>query len=182
MAKTTAFKFKSFTSETFGFTSTAWTAEALEGKAFPSDVEQLISWAADYLEPIAGKSVAYGIFPDNSKVADAICEVVVTRHSSRSKWVKMLRVRLRPKIDEALNSVDNSSNFAMREALAIFMNATIGVLQFGESENASTIKVYGRTRQQLDFLKFLGIELEKVKTNPMKVTMEGRFLVVKSIG
>ena len=181
MAKLPLFKFKAFTTESFQTTSVAWTEEALAGKAFPSDVEQLISWAADHLEPIVGKSVVYGIFPDNSKVADAICEVVVTRLSSRSKWVKMLRVRLRPKIDEALNSVDDSSNFAMREALAIFMNATIGVLQFGESENASTIKVYGRTRQQLDFLRFLGIELEKVKTNPMRSTMEGRFLVVKSI-
>jgi len=181
VAKLPLFKFKAFTTESFQTTSVAWTAEALAGKAFPSDVEQLISWAADHLEPIVGKSVVYGIFPDNSKVADAICVLVITRHSPRSKWVKMLKVNLRPKIDEALNSVDDSSNFAMREALAIFMNATIGVLQFGESENASTIKVYGRTRQQLDFLRFLGIELEKVKTNPMRSTMEGRFLVVKSI-
>ena len=182
MAKATSFKFKSFTNETFQSTSTAWTSEALKGKAFPSEVEQLFSWAEHHQQQVAGHSVAYGIFPNSAKVADAICEVVVTRHSSRSKWVKMLRVRLRPRIDEALNSIGDSSNSAMREALAIFIHATIGVLKFGESENASTIKVYGRTRQQLDFLKFLGIELEKVKTNPMKVTMEGRFLVVKSIG
>lgn len=181
MAKATSFKFKAFTTESFQTTSVAWTAEALAGNAFPSDVEQLVSWAADHLKPIVGKSVVYGIFPENSKVADAICVLVITRHSPRSKWVKMLKVNLRPKIDEALNSVDDSSNSAMREALSIFMHATIGVLKFGELENASTIKVYGRTRQQLDFLRFLGIELEKVKTNPMQVTLEGRFLVVKSI-
>ena len=74
-------------------------------------------WAKDHLVPKEGEAVAYGVFPAGSKEADAICEVVVTRKSVRSKWVKMLRVRLRPKVDDALNSVDDTSNAGMREAL-----------------------------------------------------------------
>ncbi len=177
-----SFRFKTFTEQTFKSTSIAWTSDALAGMAFPAEVEQLLSWASDHLSPIDGQPVAYGVFPTTGKEADAICEVVVTRQSSRSKWVKMLRVRLRPKIDDALNSALDPSNSGMREALAIFIKATIGLLKFSEAEKANTIKVYGRNRQQTDFLRFLGIELEKVENSPMKAAMEGKFLVVKSIG
>ena len=128
-----SFRFKTFTAQTFQSTSIAWTSDALDGMAFPAEVEQLLSWASEHLSPIDGQPVAYGVFPATGKVADAICEVVVTRQSSRSKWVKMLRVRLRPKIDDALNSAVDPSNSGMREALAIFIKATIGLLIFPHS-------------------------------------------------
>lgn len=68
----------------------------------------------------------------------------------------------------------------MKGALEIFVQATVGLLKFGESERANTIKIYGRTSQQLDFLRFLAIELEKIDNNPMKSSIQGRFLVVNT--
>ncbi len=180
MATKPAFIFKAFNEQSFQNTASAWTNEAKAGMAFPAEVEQLLAWAKDHLVSKEGEAVAYGVFPSGSKEADAICEVVVTRKSVRSKWVKMLRVRLRPRVDDALNSADDTSNAGMREALEIFVLATVGLLKFGEAEKANTIKIYGRTRQQTDFLRFLGIELEKVKHKPMKASMEGKFLVVQS--
>lgn len=96
--------FKAFDAASIKATEEAWTAEAESGMAFPTDTEQLMAWTRGHMKEASGESVAYGIFLGASKEADAICEVAVTRKSSRSKWIKMLRVRLRPKIDEALNS------------------------------------------------------------------------------
>jgi hypothetical protein len=180
MAKKPSFSFKAFNAQSFRSTSSVWTREAEAGMAFPSEIEQLLTWTSAHMSNQEGHAVAYGVFPSGSKVADAICEVVVTRKSVRSKWVKMLRIRLRPKIDDALNSAADTTNSGMRETLEIFVLATIGLLQFGEDEKANTIKIYGRTRQQTDFLRFLGVELEKVKHNPMQASMEGKFLVVRS--
>ena len=127
----------------------------------------------------SGRAVACGVFQSGSNVADAVCEVVITRQSARSKWVKMLRVRLRPMIDHALNSTADSSTDVVRVALDIFAKAVLGLLSFGETEKASTIKIYGRTRAQLEFLRFLGVELGKNNKKELQISMEGKFLVVQ---
>ncbi len=180
MSSKQSFVFKAFDEKSFQSTAEVWTQEALNGLAFPSEIEQLMAWAARHLAPQEGASVAYGIFSPDSKVAVAICEIVVTRKSVRSKWIKMLRVRLRPQIDDALNSTSEASSAGLRDALEIFIQATLGTFKLGKVEQANTIKIYGRTRQQADFLRFLGVELEKLPHNPMMVAMEGKFLVVQS--
>ncbi len=171
--------FRGFSKITFEATRVAWTDEAGKGLAFPSEVEQLLNWVGDHMDQGAGQAIACGVFSSVSDVAEAICEVVITRQSVRSKWVKMLRVRLRPEIDDALNSPTESSPAVALQAIEIFSKATIGLLDFGERQNANTIKIYGRTRQQSEFLRFLGIELDRVKGRPLKISMDGKFLVVQ---
>jgi hypothetical protein len=168
-----------FNKNTFAATKVAWTDEAQRGLAFPSEIEQLMDWAGGHMVQEAGKAVACGVFLSRRSVAEAICEVVITRQSVRSKWIKLLRVRLRPSIDDALNSPTQSSPEIVRKAVDIFVKAIVGLLDFGEHENASTIKIYGRTRQQLDFLKFLGIELYRLRSSHLQISMEGKFLVVR---
>jgi hypothetical protein len=180
MATKPAFIFEAFNQQSFQNTDSAWTNEAQAGMAFPTEVEQLLAWVKNHLVSKDGQAVAYGVFPSGSKEADAICEVVITGTGVRSKWVKMLRVRLRPRVDNALHSPDDTSNAGMREALKIFVQATVGLLKFGEVEKANMIKIYGRSQAHASFLRFLGIELENVKGKPMKASMEGRFLVVQS--
>lgn len=180
--KKTPHIFKQFDIDSLTVTTEAWKNDAFDGFAFPIEVEQLMAWVSGHVDEIEGDSVAYGVFPPNSKIADAICEVAVTRKSVRSKWVKMLRIRLRPTIDDALNSsLPNDSEVGIKNALEIFVQATVGLLKFGEHQKANTIKIYGRTKQQTDFLGFLAIELQKINEGRMKASMEGKFLVVKSI-
>lgn len=173
------FTFKIFDQTTFEATKAAWSNEVDKGLAFPSEIEQLMDWIESHMVLEPGRAVACGVFQSARHVADAVCEVVITRQSIRSKWVKMLRVRLRPQIDDALNSTEASSPNAIKEALEIFAKATVGLLGFGQKERASTIKIYGRTRPQLQLLLFLGVELEKIKTKAFKISMEGKFLVVQ---
>jgi hypothetical protein len=173
------FAFKTFDQTAFEATKHAWCEDADRGCAFPSEIEQLMDWVEGHMRAESGRAVACGVFQSGSHVADAVCEVVITRQSMRSKWVKMLRVRLRPKIDDALNSTGDSSTDVMREALGIFAKAALGLLTFGQTEKASTIKIYGRTRTQLEFLRFLGVELENLKKKELQTSMEGKFLVVQ---
>lgn len=179
MATKPEFDFKTFDHTSFEATKALWSGEAKAGYAFPPEVEQLMDWIETHMSPESGQAVACGVFQTGSRVADAVCEVVITRQSVRSKWVKMLRVRLRPKIDDVLNSTNADSSDAIREALDIFSKATYGLLNFGGVVKANTIKIYGRTRQQTDFLRYFSVELSKKKGHEFQLSMEGKFLVVR---
>nr|WP_255632144.1 hypothetical protein [Xenophilus sp. Marseille-Q4582] len=96
--------FKPFDEQSFHATKEDWEAVAASSDAFPSDVAQTLKWASEHLT-IDGNELAYGVFDDDSKIASGICEVIISRPAAQS-WVKLLRLRLHPKVEEQLFNND----------------------------------------------------------------------------
>lgn len=166
--------FQPFTDKKLAETEAAWMADVGKGQAFPTDVEQVLEWAKHHKDHCDGDSTAYGVFTTGTNIASGICEVVLRRQSARSAWVKFLRLRLRPALEAALfaNEVD-----AHAEAIDIFVQACIGVVGLKVSHKATTLKVFGRTSEQLSFLTALALALQQQsKKNQAKI--EGRWLVI----
>ena len=163
-------------------TRAKWTADAESGLAFPSEVERLLAWAEAHHTPREGEGVAYGIFAKSGKKGPSpalgICEIAITRHSTRSKWVKMLRLHLSPAVDSALQAGEPDL------ASDVFTQSLIGTVFLQSEHNATTMKVYGRTNEQLTVLKVLvnhlQSQLAKSPENKIKASIEGRFLVITS--
>jgi hypothetical protein len=170
--------FTNFNVTTLQSTRDAWLKDAEEGQAFPPEITRLMDWTAQHMEICDGEPIAFGIFKKKKGHAAAlgICEVVVHRHSPRSKWVKMLRLHLRPSVDTELLSGD------VETAMDVFVAAITGSIDLQFAHKATTLKVYGRTQPQLLFLralvKNLQTRLEKNEHNRMKAAIEGRFLTL----
>lgn len=167
-------EFLPFNDSRINSTREAWGSDVSEGLAFPSEVERLLEWADTHREPTDIDGAAFGVFKKGSFAALGICEVIVQRRSVRSKWVKMLRLNLRPSVDDKLQTGHPES------AMEVFVHAIIGSLDLQLLHNATTLKVYGRTNYQLNFLKALVTQIDqKVKyQNHVKATIDGRFLSI----
>jgi hypothetical protein len=170
-------KFATFDTAALDATCEAWTNEAASGKAFPSEVEQLLAWVRTHTEHVDGDSTAFGIFPEGSNEADGICEVVLSRLKSRSPWVKHLKLRLRPSIDDRLF---NSESDAVTAAIEIFAQSIVGVMRLKLTHSATTLKVYGRTKEQLNFLQQAVLAMSNV-AKKHSIAIEGRFLVISNL-
>lgn len=168
-----AHDFRKFGVEEIEATAKEWTHAAAKGLAFPADVEQVLDWVRTHTAAGNGDSTAYGVFPEGSKVASGICEVVVTRRTARSAWVKFLRLRLRPSLEDALFRKEVE---AVREATEIFMTGVLGVFGLKVQHQANTLKIFGRTNEQLSFLAGLASALQQ-RAKGMSVMIEGRWLV-----
>lgn len=168
-------RFAAFTNETLDTTCKTWAAEARKGEAFPGEVEQVLDWVKKSTVPADGKTCAYGIFPDGDKCATGICDVVVSKQGRRT-WVKHLRLRLRPSLDDKL--FDRNTE-AVTTAMEVFGHSAAGAMALKTEHNASTLKVYGRTKEQLSFLQAAAAALKKL-SNRHAISIEGRFLVITS--
>jgi hypothetical protein len=169
-----AYKFSAFNDDKLTATCDSWTKESAQGLAFPSDIEQLLNWVKTHQTIQQGDSTAHGIFLDGVDVADGIVEVVVTKIGKSSKWVKMLRMRLKPSIEERIYQKDIE---AQSEAMQIFMAAVVGVARLTGLHSAKTLKIFGRSNDQLAFLQSLALEIQK-KIKNATVEIQGRWLVV----
>ena len=166
--------FSEFNSEQMVHTCTQWRKDAAKGLAFPSDIEQLISWVQTHDKHQDADSMAFGIFAKGSPVAEGICEFVVTRVSKSSPWVKMLRLRLKPTLDERIYLKDIN---AQGEAMDVFVSAIGGVVKLTNVHAAKTLKIFGRSNDQLSFLQTLAVSLQK-SVKDVTVKIDGRWLVV----
>lgn len=136
-----------------------------------------MDWAGSHLAPSNSDATAFGIFRPGGKQALGLCEVVIQRRSAKSKWVKMLRLHLKPHIDADLQ-IGNSQG-----AMDVFVASLVGTIALQSEHRASTLKVYGRTNEQLNFLRALVTQVsERIKAEKMslKASIEGRFLVVEA--
>ncbi len=169
---------KAFTQETFKATEKVWKAKTANA-TFPTEAAQLLGWIqAQMAEREPHACCAYGLFEKGSDVADAVCEVVVKRITSRSKWVKMLRLRLNPELDERIYSDDIH---AFDEVIGLYGSGVLGVLKLKNEVNATTLKIFGRSAEQLNFLRVLGSFLEKQKLlKDHSIQMKGRWLVIEN--
>jgi hypothetical protein len=169
-------KFKEFNDSNLKTTRDAWLADANAGLAFGSEIERLFDWVSNHRVPSQIDSMAFGVFPDKSNVATGICEVTIQRKSIRSRWVKMLRLHLKPSADEALQTGDSDL------AMLIFTECLSGTIGLQLKHKANTLKVYGRTHEQLAFLKVLVSHIDRnIKNKPdmkVKAEIEGRFLSI----
>lgn len=86
----------------------------------------------------------------------------------------MLRLHLRPSVELELQS-GNSDN-----AMDIFVESMQGSILLQLTHQANTLKVYGRTNEQLNFLKALVVRLQSQleKSDTVKASIEGRFLSI----
>lgn len=171
-----ALEFLPFTEARFTATRPAWSQDAEEGLAFPSEIDRLLTWAATHTEPSDLDAAAFGVFKKGSSVALGICEIAIQRKSARSKWVKMLRLHLKPSVDDQLQTGHPEG------AMGVFVQAIVGSLGLQLTHKATTLKVYGRTNPQLNFLKALvhhvDTDLKHEAKHHVKAAIEGRFLSI----
>lgn len=167
------YEFKPFTDARFEATRDAWLADAAEGLAFPPEVERLQEWVDSHRQHKENDAAAYGVFAKGKNVALGISEVIVHRRSVHSKWVKMLRLSLKPSVDAELQDGEPD------KAMDVFVASISGVLVLQLQHQASTLKIYGRTHQQLSFLKALVARLNG-KPGQHTASIQGRFLVLES--
>ena len=154
-----------------------WLLDATKGLAFYTEVERLYDWAATHLELSQTDATAFGVFQRGKKSALALCEITVQRKSVRSKWVKMLRMHLSPAIDFALQRGDSL------QAMNVFRASLQGTLSLQMLHKATTLKVYGRTNEQLAFLSAVVANIETKLADSVKeqakVSIDGRFLSIE---
>ncbi|RYE01134.1 MAG: hypothetical protein EOP50_02535 [Sphingobacteriales bacterium] len=171
------YNFQQFKEDTLNATCVAWRDDAAKGLAFPPDIEQRLQWAQTHTKMVDGDSVAYGIFEVGDDVATGICEVALTRPGTRSAWVKMLSLHIRPALEVKLLQRDLES---IEAALIVFSSAVHGSIKLKFEHKALTLKVYGRSNDQLDFLRALALHLKPVLKNNAKCSIEGRWLAIKA--
>lgn len=168
-----SYKFEKFTAESAAASRAAWGAEAQSGLAFEPEIARLFDWVDTHQEISDLDSVAFGVFDGTSKAAIGICEITIQRRTVRSKWVKMLRLHLRPSADDRLQAGDPEI------AMDVFIESMRGSMDLQMTHLANTLKVYGRTNAQLNFLRALLNHLQKTTAGkPIKAAIEGRFLSI----
>ena len=167
-------KFRPFDATSIAATRAAWRNDALKGGAFLPDVDQQLDWAENHIE-LTDNGIAYGVFKEQSHVAAGVCELLITKPSVHSKWVKFLRLRLRPSID--LQLFDNKPA-GVESAIEAYIACVVGVFHVKNEHKATIIKVYGRTQQQMAFLTVLVAKLQQQDDITFKSSIEGRWLVL----
>ena len=170
-------EFRAFDAATLRASRDAWLSDAADGLAFYSEVERLFDWAASHMDLSQADATAFGVFRVGKKQALGLCEIIVQRKSARSKWVKILRLHLRPAVDADLQGGNPIG------AMTVFGSALQGTLRLQMAHKATTLKVYGRTNEQLTFLRALVSHTEQnlpeaVKATT-KVSIDGRFLSIE---
>jgi len=167
--------FKAFTDDLFKATKDGWIKDISAGEGFLPDIEQQMDWTEKHME-LVGSSMAYGVFDGSSKIAAGICELIITKPEPKKAWVKFIRLRLRPKIESQLFS---NGGTGIDAAIQAYVACVLGVFHVKNAHNASTIKVYGRTSEQVRFLKLMDSALKERSEATFKSSIEGRWLVLK---
>lgn len=169
---TKEYLFKPFNADTYSATSDAWKGDIESSHGFLPEISQLMNWVSDH-QVLTNNEIAFGVFESRTKIAIGICECAITRPTVRGKWVKFIRLRLRPELEERLFQNDVQ---ATHEALNAYVCAVIGIFHVKNAHEATTIKIYGRTQEQVRFLTLLATELEKRKEITFKAVIQGRWL------
>ncbi|WP_312589019.1 hypothetical protein [Comamonas terrigena] len=168
-------EFRKFTAESLEATSKQWLKLANKVNAFSPDVEQLLEWVKEHID-IKENAIAYGVFPEGSDIAIGVCELIITRKSAKTGWVKFIRLRLDPQVDANIFANNSEGVVAAIEA---YVACVAGVLAVKDLHKADTIKVFGRTQEQMQFLTLLSAALQKRDEAKFTTKIEGRWLVLK---
>lgn len=171
------YDFRPFDDRLLTATTDSWQVDSEQDYAFPGAVDDLMNWVSTHTQHLSGEAVAYGVFPKESPVALAICECVFRATTQRTHWVKFLKMTLRPELENRLEAKDLT---ALRTTLDVYRSAVFGVLQLKIDRQAPTMKIYGRSHDQLMFLQSVAIDLADSPTFSEHHTteIEGRWLVI----
>lgn len=124
------------------------------------------------------KTLYYGVFPDGQNDAIALCEMVLSdRGSIASKWLKMLKLTMSPEVDTQI--IEDHPD-AIDIAIQAYRTAVIGAFSERLNHEADTLKLYGRSEEQLKFLAVLIAFINQEHGHELVATKEGRWLVLRS--
>ncbi|MEY4562267.1 MAG: hypothetical protein RLZZ618_1544 [Pseudomonadota bacterium] len=168
--------FKHFDEETIAASESAWKVESKAAGMFPAEVEQVFAWTRAHAT-LTDNEIAYGIFFDDIAEAFAIVEVVITQKSSKSKLIKMLKLRLRPSLEAEVYAGNLGS---YERALTCYSEAFFGLYKLRGADKHAVLKFYGRSNEQLNFLKSLVGALKK-RAKGHDFRMDGRWLVIEPL-
>ena len=173
--------FELFDEQAYQATIDQWTAEALRHDCFPTEVQTRLSIVGSMLSKPPKErhtSLAYGVFPSGSKVASCVCDLLLTdRGSFGGKWLKMLKITLSPEIETLASARDQQ---AMYVAIQSYKAAVLGSFSARLEHEADTLKLYGRSKEQLDFLSTMLSVLDEEGSADVSFKMEGRWLVLRT--
>ena len=167
-------KFRQFDAATFRATKGGWSKDVAHGEGFSPDVEQSMDWTEAHLV-LVDNEIAYGVFDGDDPIAVGVCELAITKPSLHGKWVKLIRLRLRPTIEGLLFANDPDGLIVAVEA---YVSSVLGVYHVKNEHKATIIKVYGRTQEQMRFLTLLSAALKKRDDATFGSKIEGRWLVL----
>ncbi len=168
------FTFRAFDEVKFAATRASWLEDATANEAFVPDIEQVMAWIEGHMV-LTDHGMAYGVFREHDPAAVGVCELAITKPSVRGKWVKLIRLRLSPRIESAIFKNDPDG---LATALNAYVAAILGVHEVKDQHQASRIKVYGRTQEQMRFLTMLLTKLNEKKYSSFIATIEGRWLTL----
>ncbi len=83
---------------------------------------------------------------------------------------------LKPSIDEGIYQKEIE---AQGLAMAVFVSAVAGVVKLTNDHQAKTLKIFGRSNDQLSFLQTLAVELKKIMKD-IEISIQGRWLVINA--
>lgn len=169
----TAYHFVAFDDTTFNATRDAWIKDGKLSQ-FPSKAARLMAWV-ECCRRDGGPS-HYGLFEKGNDVAVGICEVVESRKSKSTHWVKMMEVHIAPALEERVYKGDVD---AMKAQIEVFSSSVVGTWRVKTTKDASTLKIYGRSNEQRQLLQGLVPQLEKRVKNHV-YRMDGRWLVIEN--
>ncbi len=147
--------FRQFTKETLTATESKWHRELKAINGFSPTTDRLLKDVRAHLGARA-PSLFFGVFSGKAASAIAISEFVITP-KTRGNTVKLLNLHLSPQLEQGLYISDVG---AINRALDAYKCSVIGSLEVGGNHNASTLKVYGRTHEQLNMLSSFAVILQ----------------------
>ncbi len=170
--------FLQFDKASLDATEAKWHRELKSVNGFSPTTDRLLKDVRAHLGARA-PSLFFGIFSGKSSSAVAISEFVITP-KTRGNVVKLLNLHLSPMLEQGLYNNDVG---AINRALDAYTCSVVSSFEVGGNHNASTLKVYGRTHEQLSMLSSFAVILQ-AKTEELKFSVKvvDRWLEIKHGG
>ncbi len=178
---TNIYVLKKFTSHSVASTKLAWNLEIKSsGNVFANSTFLSGTWGLNGLVKSQDIEVAkghsqnfvYGIFAQDTLVADAIVMLIVSNTSK--KVVKLIDCFIRPSIAEVAYLKDIE---AIEKLSKIYMAAILGTIDIAERHAMRIVKVYGRSEPLLVVLNTIAEKI-KAQSSTLFASIEGRWLVI----
>lgn len=173
--------FRQFTPADFEATLKKWESEAIEHECFPDEVQQKLGPVKASFTGSLGEvntALYYGVFQPGQTIATALCSLVLSnRGQLGGKWLKMLTLTLSPEVD-TLKMEENFEATAL--AVDAYKAAVKGAFAARLEHEADTLKLYGRSEEQLQFLMVMLTIINKDPQPELIAKREGRWLVLRT--
>jgi hypothetical protein len=174
-------EFRQLTNKDIEETLIKWEQEAIQYDCFPDEVHQKFVPIQESIrnQPAGSyKSIYYGVFQEGQNIAVALCDLVLSdKGMFGGKWLKLMKLTLSPEVDtlqikkqpEAISLVANA-----------YKTAVLGAFAARNEHEADTLKLYGRSEEQLTFLILLLTIINQDHSHELSAQKEGRWLVLRS--